>query len=319
MEVATEEPGGGGEIGDRFAGGDLPAAADVGLRVFVKSGLGGEQPDAGRGGPGDLLFPIARAAVRNALGRGDGEFHVRLARAEPDLADHDIREGLRGGGGDLQGEWTAGRLGGEFHRPRAIIAGSGRRPVAREGNGDGDAGPGAAPDGDRRVALEDHAVGEDMRRPAVGVAQVGAEVGAFELTQLVGENPGVEGGALGRGVGVVGGGKEAVHLLFPQGIVVLGEHAVEGDEGHLLLLGHLACPEGVVAAVAVDPSFAVPLVAGNERDDDGMGTGLLRGLAVVSQIPTVGAYRFALPRLLDHVAFRLAARARDAGPSGGLR
>ncbi len=140
-----------------------------------------------RGALGDRLGNVEEAHPRPVPARGaladrgaplcvgqdqvQGPLHVRLAGAEPDLSDQHVLdgEGLRSRR-DLDPERTARRRGLELRSPLPVITRAGRHRL-RVGPGPAEAdllaGVSPTPEGRRRLALEDHAVGEDCREPEV--------------------------------------------------------------------------------------------------------------------------------------------------------
>ena len=85
------------------------------------------------------------------LGRADAHLHVRLTRANPNLADQNILESDRIAGVALNGhfQWLVDRSGiklAEGDLPSAVVAGFARDGLPRDGNGDGLAFFGPAPD-----------------------------------------------------------------------------------------------------------------------------------------------------------------------------
>ena len=85
-------------------------------------------------------------------------FHVGLAGAEPDFADHDVAEDHGRAGVEDEFERPAGASGGEFERPFAVRAGFDRDRGAAEAPAHFGAGRGGAANPHRPVALEHHVV-----------------------------------------------------------------------------------------------------------------------------------------------------------------
>ena len=158
--MSAEEVPGCGPAAYRLGATDLPGA------VEVADGLpGGDPRDLDLadvrvvgGGP---LFGGVQAAV-------DGHLHVRLARAEPHLADEDVLEGERVLPRHGHGQRPAGLQRRQRDAPLAVIAGFRRhgRGVA-ELHFDPLPGIGPAPDLDVLLLLQNHVAAEDVRHPHI--------------------------------------------------------------------------------------------------------------------------------------------------------
>src|SRR3546814_2605654 len=100
------------------------------------------------GGVGNLEGGIGGIAQR--------ELHVRLARAEPDVADHDILELLLlAAAADLHGIGATGFAAGQGHLPSALAVGFGGVRFAVENDADHASRFRSAADRDFPAALQD--------------------------------------------------------------------------------------------------------------------------------------------------------------------
>ena len=88
-----------------------------------------------------------------------GDINIRLARQEPDVAQHDILDFYVV---DSHRQWPARLHGWQVHTPPALAVGSGSNLLLVQTDGDGLAGVGLAPHGNRLATLQDHAVLEDL-------------------------------------------------------------------------------------------------------------------------------------------------------------
>ena len=101
----------------------------------------------------------------------DGPLHVRLAGADPDLADEHVGEGDGVVALDGYRERAARFLGRQFDGPFAVVVGNARRGITgAQCDRDLLAHVGPAPHGNRLLALENHVVAEDVRHTDIGGA-----------------------------------------------------------------------------------------------------------------------------------------------------
>ena len=101
--------------------------------------------------------------------RTKSPLHVRLARANPHLADQHVVEGdLVVAGHHQAGGLAVGLKRVELHHPLAIVARLGGLGLAGEGDRDFFARVSPTPDGHGQVALQDHAATKNRRQSDIG-------------------------------------------------------------------------------------------------------------------------------------------------------
>ena len=160
VQLPAEEVADGRELADGLRGADLPLAVEV-----VLGRLGA---DVGHGDQADLREVGGQPLQVGVVGVVDVPLHVRLARADPDLADEHVvdldlvlaldRQRVRPPGGHRV----------ELHRPFLVVAGLGGLGLAVDGDGDLLARVGPAPDLVLLVSLEHHVRREQSRDLDVG-------------------------------------------------------------------------------------------------------------------------------------------------------
>ena len=154
-----------GELGDRFRRADNPPGVDVldGNRCRLPRDV--EQPDLRKLRRRDLCVRVVRLP--------DRPLHVRLARADPHVADEDVGNGDRVGAGDghLGGGPGRERLQPQF--PSAQRIGHRLSGPAAIGDRDGLARQGLAEDAHGHVALEQHVIADDAGQLDVGKRMAG--------------------------------------------------------------------------------------------------------------------------------------------------
>ena len=166
LQLAREEVADRREVRDARRRGDHPGRRRVHrrhvvLRVERGDALHREQADARMVGGRDLLVGVLRLAHL--------PLHVRLARADPDLADEHVGEALRRGrAGDHELVRAARRFRRQRDAPAAVTAGGRRDALRAQADLDALVGRGPAPDADRHLLLQHHVVGEDRRQPRIG-------------------------------------------------------------------------------------------------------------------------------------------------------
>src|SRR3546814_10847905 len=117
----------------------------------------------------DTLFPyttLFRSAIPGVETAVDAEFHVRLARAEPDVADEKVgrRRALARVIGDAERDRIGACLAGRKGRAEAAVGvGADRLPGGAEGDGERFVRRRAALDHDRPVALDQDRKGTRLK------------------------------------------------------------------------------------------------------------------------------------------------------------
>ncbi len=144
---------------------DDPAAFHVFERLTGGLLRDGEEVYEGVVGRGRLF--------RAVLGVGERPLHVRLTRADPDLADEDVLEGERVAPRHGQLEGAARLVRPHVDLPAAARVGDGRRCVPAERDGHALARLGPAPDARLAPLLHDHVVADDRRHAHVGARRAG--------------------------------------------------------------------------------------------------------------------------------------------------
>ena len=145
IEIATEEIGDRGKLPGRLGRAFGPRAMRV--RKGFHSGLARHVEEAD---PREICRLNGRLAGRRT---GEGELHVRLSRANPNIADEDVRNRHDVVTAHFQRERTASREGLEMDHPRSA---GGRRLEFLPAHLNGDLLPiaGAPPDRDLATALQ---------------------------------------------------------------------------------------------------------------------------------------------------------------------
>jgi hypothetical protein len=173
MEIGLDFPGeiigDAGAVAGGVGGGDEPLARHIFLRgEELRPALGHEPAELRIGGAGDLVVAVG--------GGVEGELHVGLSGGEPDVADEDVRddEAVFAGDDEVEGAGVfRGQV--EVRVPAAVGAGDDFRCRLVEGDGDGFAGFGAAPDRGGGRFLEDGVGGKDGGKLDVGGGEDGEE------------------------------------------------------------------------------------------------------------------------------------------------
>jgi len=155
MELPPEEVPYGREGSYRVAARDDPLAIEV-----LGGGAGGHLRHLDLADPGVAIGLGGYRVI--ASGRGHRPLHVRLARAQPDLADQHVLEDDAVRPRNRQGQGPTRGLRGEVHAPLAIgVRRRGGRLDALESDRDPLAGIGPAPHGQPHIALKYHVIPED--------------------------------------------------------------------------------------------------------------------------------------------------------------
>ncbi|AAK25017.1 hypothetical protein CC_3055 [Caulobacter vibrioides CB15] len=164
LQLAGEVEAAGREGADRVLVGRLPGGRFLEV-LGGRAGVGLLDRGHADGVVGRAVVDLVPGVARG----GDLHLHVRLARAQPDIADQDVgRAGLGRGGGGGDGVGAAGGRGREVHAPGAVGTGLGGQGLAGEGRGDGLARLGGSEHRQGPVALDDGVVGEQAVQKGLG-------------------------------------------------------------------------------------------------------------------------------------------------------
>ena len=152
LKLAAEEVADGRESPRGLGRANLPRGLDD---------AGGLEGDLlGHAQEADSRIIGRRDLVPAVPGRPEGPLHVRLARADPDVADEDVLDLDRLRAGHREGVGPSRRVGAEPGQPFPLGVRGGLDRLAGQRHLDPLTGLGPAPDGYRRVPLEDDMVGE---------------------------------------------------------------------------------------------------------------------------------------------------------------
>ena len=163
LHVDAEEVRRGAETTGRLRGAARPAALAILLRAFGPDVRDGEQADLRMVGGRDVLLGM--------IGRTQVHFHVRLARADPELAEQHVGQRdpvLAGGIFDHDLMRSAGGGGREPGFPAAVGTGLDGDRFVVELDGKFFSRLGGAPERVFHVALEQQVAGKDGRDAQIG-------------------------------------------------------------------------------------------------------------------------------------------------------
>ena len=160
VEMPPEEIEHGREVRHRLRRAGRPPRVHVPLRHAAQDVRHEEQAN---------LRVLGLSDLPKAVGRGPhAPLHVRLARADPDLADQDVVQRKRVGSLDRHLVGAAGLHLGKLDLPLAALVGCRLLVVSRERHGDLLTRFRPAPDLHRHVLLEDHVASDHARQRHVG-------------------------------------------------------------------------------------------------------------------------------------------------------